>query len=142
MKKILQKEHIQAFVNDFKGFALKGSMIDLAIGVVLGAAFGKVISSLVSDVIMPPLGFLMQGVDFNRLTFKLSGGPNPAEIKYGAFITSLIDFFIIAVIIFFVIKMMNKLRLRSEEAKNKDCSECLMSIPIKAKKCGHCGSKQ
>lgn len=132
-------KHVHTFLQDFKSFALKGSMVDLAIGVVIGAAFGKVVSSLVSDIMMPPLGFLMNGIDFSTFTLKLSDGTHPAEIKYGLFITALINFLIVALVIFFVIKAMNKLRLKTEEVKTRDCPECMMSIPVKAKKCGHCG---
>lgn len=134
-----------SWIKEIKEFALKGSMVDLAIGVVIGTAFGKVVSSLVSDIIMPPIGFLLNGVDFSALSFKLSfpgSSSAPIEIKYGLFINTIIDFFIIALVIFFVIRGMNRLRPSPPQPipTTKNCPECLMEIPINAKKCGHCCS--
>ncbi len=130
---------------DFKKFALKGNMLDLAIAVVIGAAFGKVVNSFVSDVMMPPLGFLIGGVDFNSLAIKLSVPgihQAPVEIRYGAFISSLIDFLIISGAVFLALKAIMKMRKASpaEEAQTKDCPECCSPIPLKAKKCPHCCS--
>ena len=131
---------------EFKTFAVKGSMVDMAIGIIIGAAFSKVVSSLVADIIMPPLGLLIGGVDFSKLAFSMhvpgSSGP-PVELKYGVFINSLIDFFIVATVIFLVIKAMNKLyhtEAKAEAPKTQDCPECRMQIPVDAKKCGHCCS--
>jgi large conductance mechanosensitive channel len=134
-----------SFWQEFKTFALKGNMVDMAIGIIIGAAFGKVVSSLVSDVIMPPLGLLIGGIDFNQFVYKMhipGTSAAPVELKYGAFINNLIDFLIIAGVIFFIIKAMNKLRWHEEKEapQTKDCPECRMSIPFDAKKCGHCGS--
>lgn len=132
-------------VKEFKEFALKGNMVDLAIGVVIGGAFGKVVSSLVTDIIMPPIGLLLGGVDFSSLSINL-GAPEsilpPVQIKYGLFINAAMDFFIISAVIFSVIKGMNKLRTEkpAEAPSTKDCPECLMQVPVKAKKCGHCCS--
>lgn len=129
---------------EFKEFALKGNMVDLAIGVIIGTAFGKIVSSLVSDVLMPPLGLLLGGVDFSDLALKLSlpgSAGQPVELKYGLFINALIDFLIIAFVIFLVIKAMNKLRPTAAPPQvTKECPECLMEVPLKAKKCGHCCS--
>lgn len=134
-----------SLIQEFKKFAMRGNMVDLAIGVIIGAAFGKVVSSLVNDVMMPPIGYFLGGVDFSNLTFKIKDATatNPAvEIKYGAFVNTIIDFAIIAFVIFVVIKVMNKmLPPPVEEVKTKDCPECLMPVPVKAKKCGHCQSK-
>lgn len=132
-------------IKEFKDFALKGNMVDLAIGVIIGAAFGKVVSSLVSDIIMPPIGLLIGGIDFSALSVKMSlpgSSLPPVEIKYGLFINNLIDFFIISAVIFLAIKGMNKLRKSSpkEASKTKVCPECFMEVPIEAKKCGHCCS--
>lgn len=132
------------WIKEFKDFAVKGNMMDLAIGVILGIAFGKVVNSLVSDILMPPLGMLIGGVDFSALSIKLpvplSTVP-PVEIKYGLFINAVISFLIIAFAIFLVIKGMNKLRPPAKAAPTtKECPECLMAVPLKAKKCGHCGS--
>jgi large conductance mechanosensitive channel len=129
---------------EFKEFALKGNMVDLAIGVIIGTAFGKIVSSLVSDVLMPPLGLLLGGVDFSNLSLKLNlpgSAGQPVELKYGLFINALIDFLIIAFVIFLVIKAMNRLRPAPVPPQiTKECPECLMEVPIKAKKCGHCCS--
>lgn len=130
---------------EFKTFALKGNMIDMAVGIIIGAAFGKVVSSLVSDVIMPPLGLLLGGMNFSSFAFTLkqAAGTEPAILlKYGDFINNAINFLIVSIAIFFVIKAMNRLRgEQPPEPTTKDCSECLMAIPLSAKKCGHCGSK-
>lgn len=132
--------------NEFKTFALKGSMVDLAIGVIIGAAFGKVISSLVTDIIMPPIGLLLGGIDFTQFSLKMhlpgSTAP-PVDWKYGAFLSNLLEFAIVAFAIFMIIKMMNSLRKKKdkEEApKTQDCPECRMAIPVDAHKCGHCCS--
>lgn len=134
-----------SFAKEFKEFAMKGNMVDLAIGVIIGAAFGKVISSFVSDVIMPPIGLLLGGVDFSQLSLKMESpikDSAPVEIKYGMFLNTLIDFLIIAFVIFLVIKFMNRLRKspQIEAPITKPCPECLMEVPVKAKKCGHCCS--
>lgn len=136
-----------SLLQEFKTFALKGNMIDMAIGIIIGASFSKVVSSLVSDIIMPPLGLLIGGMDFNNFSFKMHKPgtvSDVVELKYGAFINSMIDFLIIAVAIFAVIKLVNMLRQSKEEVpetpKTKECSECRMSIPVDAKKCGHCCS--
>lgn len=134
-----------AWLKEFKEFALKGNMVDLAIGVIIGAAFGKVVSSLVSDIIMPPIGLLLGGVDFSDLSVKMHipGTESPSvEIKYGLFTNNLVDFFIISGVIFLTIKVMNHLRVppHAPELLTKECPECCMQVPIKAKKCGHCCS--
>lgn len=129
---------------EFKAFALKGNMVDMAIGIIIGAAFSRVVSSLVSDIIMPPLGLFLGGVDLSRFSLKMNFpgySAKAVELKYGAFINSMMDFMIIALAIFAVIKVMNKLRQPDTQAsKTKDCPECRMSIPIDARKCGHCCS--
>lgn len=106
-----------SFVQDFKEFAIKGNMVDMAVGIIIGAAFGKVISSLVSDVIMPPLGILIGGVDFTDLAVTLKAAADGAEavtLKYGAFLQTMFDFLIIAFAIFMVIKVMNKMKKKAE----------------------------
>jgi len=114
------------FVQEFKEFAVKGNAADLAIGIVIGAAFGKIVSSLVSDIIMPPIGLLLGGVDFNNLFIDLSGKgyeslaaakqAGAAVIAYGSFINTIIDFLIIALAIFIVIKQINKLKKKEVKA--------------------------
>ncbi|WIY60650.1 large conductance mechanosensitive channel protein MscL [Bacillus arachidis] len=100
-------------LNEFKKFALKGNVMDLAVGVVIGGAFGKIVSSLVADVIMPLVGLLLGGINFTGLSFKFGG----AVVKYGAFIQTVVDFLIIAFSIFLFIKLFNKLAFKKEEEK-------------------------
>ncbi len=110
---------MKKFVKEFKEFAMKGNMIDMAVGVVIGGAFGKIVSSLVSDVIMPPLGVLIGGVNFTDLavTLKQAVGDVPAvELRYGAFIQTIFDFLIIAFAIFLFVKLINSLRRKQEAA--------------------------
>lgn len=132
-----------SIIKEFKEFALKGNMVDLAIGVIIGASFNKVISSLVSDITMPILGLFTGGIDFSQQAFQLHLPGTlkpPVEVKYGSFINNIIDFLIIAVVIFIVIKAMNRLRSKPKkvEATEKKCPLCCMAIPVEAKKCGHC----
>ena len=100
---------------EFKEFALKGSVIDLAVGLIIGAAFGAVVNSLVKDVMMPPLGYIIGQVDFSQLSLKLGSGDPPVEIKYGAFINAVIGFVIQAMAIFIVIKAINMARRKKEK---------------------------
>lgn len=134
-----------SFIQEFKTFAMRGNVVDLAIGVIIGAAFGKIVNSLVNDIIMPPIGALLGGVDFSNLAITIHPATesSPAVlIKYGSFINTIVDFGIIAFVIFMVIKAMNEfLPPPVVEPTVKDCPECLMSIPVKAKKCGHCQTK-
>lgn len=139
-------------LKEFKEFAMRGNVMDMAIGIIIGAGFGKIISSLVSDVLMPPIGKLMGGVDFSNLFVSLSGGEyasldaakaaGAATLNYGVFLNTVIDFVIVAFAVFILVKAMNKAK-RKEEAPaaaptTKSCPECLMEIPIKAARCGHC----
>jgi large conductance mechanosensitive channel len=130
-------------LKEFKEFAMKGNVIDMAVGIIIGAAFGKIVTSLVSDVIMPPIGVVLGNVDFSSLavTLRQKSGDVPAvTIRYGVFINTIIDFLIVAFAIFFVIKQLNRLKkpAPAPEATTKDCPRCLMAIPIKATRCGHC----
>src|SRR6056297_126136 len=107
-----------SMIQEFRAFAVKGNMIDMAVGIIIGAAFGKIISSLVNDVIMPPLGLLIGGVDFSDLAVVLKEAEGEAEavlLSYGAFINNIIDFAIIAFAIFLAIKVMNRLKRQEEE---------------------------
>ncbi len=132
-----------ALWKEFKTFAVKGSVVDLAIGVIIGASFGKVISSLVADVAMPPLGIMLGGVDFSgfHIILKPAMNGNPAiSLNYGVFINTLLDFLIVASIIFFVIKIMNRVHLTSL-LRTKECPYCISPISDKATKCKFCGSE-
>jgi len=132
---------------EFKEFAMRGSVVDLAVGVIIGAAFGKIVSSLVNDILMPPLGMLIGGIDFSDMVLTLKapiGNAKPVMVHYGVFINNVIDFMIVAFCIFLVVKGMNALK-RSEpapapESTEKSCPQCCMVIPIQAKRCGHCTS--
>jgi large conductance mechanosensitive channel len=138
-------------LKEFKEFAMRGSVLDLAIGVIIGAAFGKVVSSLVDDVIMPPIGKLLGHVDFSNLFINLSdahfntladakraGAPT---LNYGIFLNTIINFLIVAFAIFLVVRAVNKwLPKPAPPVTTKECPQCAMSIPINAKKCGHCTS--
>jgi large conductance mechanosensitive channel len=137
-------------VQEFKKFALKGNMIDMAVGIVIGAAFGTVIKSLVSDVITPPLGLLTEKVDFENMGIVLRekvGETEEIRINFGSFLNELISFLIIALAIFMVIKVMNRVRAQFETEDEaaapttKKCDACKMEIPIDATRCGHCTSE-
>jgi large conductance mechanosensitive channel len=134
-------------LKEFKAFISRGNVVDLAVGVIIGAAFGKIVSSLVSDIIMPPIGLILGKVDFSSLFINLgdkhydsiaaakaAGAPT---INYGLFINSVIDFTIVAFVIFLLIQQMNKL-MKKPDPSTKDCPRCTSSIPVKATKCPHC----
>ena len=113
-----QQERIMSIMTEFKEFAIKGNAVDMAVGIIVGAAFGKIVSSFVNDVIMPPIGLLIGGVDFSKLTFTLkeaSGDVAAVMISYGKFIQTVIDFTIIAFVIFIVIKTINSQKRKEEE---------------------------
>ena len=140
---------------EFKEFAVKGNAVDLAVGVIIGAAFGSIVASLVKDIIMPPVSLLTGGLDFSNKFVVLKAGANgatnfatPAEAvaakaitwNYGNFVTLVIYFLIVALCIFLVIRAMNKLKrpATDTEPTSKDCPACAMTIPIKATRCPHC----
>ncbi|MEK9180786.1 MAG: large conductance mechanosensitive channel protein MscL [Patescibacteria group bacterium] len=137
---------------EFKEFAIKGSVMDLAIGVIIGTAFGKIVTSLVNDVIMPPLGLLLGKVDFSNLYFNLSSRNFPSlaaaraagapTLNYGLFINAVIDFVIVAFVIFLLVKQINRLKRQSPPpaSNTKKCPYCFLEIPLPATKCGHCAS--
>jgi len=138
-------------LKEFKEFAMRGSVLDLAVGVVIGAAFGKIVSSMVDDILMPPIGRLLGKVDFSNLFINLgdksfdtlaaakaAGAPT---LNYGNFINTIINFLIVAFCIFLVVRSVNKwLPKPPAPVTTKDCPHCAMPIPIAAKKCGHCTS--
>ena len=111
-----------SILNEFKEFAVKGNMIDMAVGIIIGGAFGKIVSSLVADVIMPPIGILLGGVDFTDLSITLKGASGEAKavtLNYGNFVQTSIDFLIVAFAIFIMVKAINKLKRKEEEAPSK-----------------------
>jgi large conductance mechanosensitive channel len=134
---------------------LRGNVVDMAVGIIIGAAFGKIVSSLVKDVIMPPIGKLMGNVDFAGLFVNLGDVPyetlvaaqeaGAPTINYGIFINTVLDFIIVAFAIFMAIKAMNSLKKKEEEAPaeptSKECPECLSEIPLAARRCKYCASE-
>ena len=138
-------------LKEFRDFLIKGNVVDMAVGFIFGAAFATLIKSLVTNVIMPPIGLLLGRVDFSQLIFSLDGNSyatlaelekaGAPAIKIGVFLNDTISFVILGFVMFMFIKSYNK--LKKEEvvvAKTKVCSECAMEIPVAAKKCGHCGN--
>jgi large conductance mechanosensitive channel len=138
---------------EFKEFAMKGNVMDMAVGIIIGAAFGKIITSFVSDVLMPPIGLLLGKVDFSNLFLNLSGTAYPsmaaakeagaATLNYGLFLNTVVDFLIVAFAIFLVVKQMNRLKRAEAPAPvtTKDCPFCASAIPLKATRCPHCTSE-
>ncbi len=148
-------------IKEFKEFIMRGNVIDLAIGFIIGAAFGKIVTSLVSDVLMPPVGLLLGKVDFSNLFISLSGSvytsladakaAGAPTINYGLFVNTLIDFLILAFVLFLVVKGFNsakrkmelaaKKKTASEAPSTKDCPRCFTTISIKATRCPNCTSE-
>ncbi|WP_171654791.1 large conductance mechanosensitive channel protein MscL [Paenibacillus foliorum] len=143
-------------IKEFKEFAMKGNMIELAIGVIIGGAFGKVVTSIVNDIVMPPIGLLLGRVNFTDLFISLNGVsyPNLAEAKkagaptlnYGLFINTILDFLIVAFVIFIAVKQLNRLRKKQQDKpepkmKMVECPECLSEIPEHAVRCKYCTAK-
>ena len=138
---------------EFKEFVAKGNVMDMAVGIIIGAAFGKIVSSFVADVLMPPIGLLLGKMDFTELFINLSGKPvatlaeakaaGVAVIRYGAFINTVIDFIIIAFAIFLVIQQLNRLKKAPQPAppNTKECPYCYSAIPLKATRCPQCTSE-
>ena len=138
---------------EFKEFAMKGNVLDMAVGIIIGAAFGKIISSFVADLLMPIIGLLLGKVDFSNLFVNLSGQAYPtiaaakaagaATFNYGIFINTVIDFLIIAFAIFLLIKQVNRFKRQPAPAapNAKDCPFCASAIPIQASRCPHCTSQ-
>lgn len=135
--------------DEFKKFLARGNVIDLAVGIIVGTAFGQIVSSLVKDVVMPPIGLLLGKVDFSNLYINLTGHPYPnlaaaqkagaPTINYGLFLNHVINFLIIAFVIFFAVRLINKFSLKKEDsATTKSCPYCFSSIPVQATKCAHC----
>ena len=138
-------------LKEFKEFAMKGNVLDMAIGVIIGAAFGKIVTSFVSDVLMPPLGLLLGRMDFSNLFFNLSGTSyasladakkaGAATLNYGLFLNTVIDFVIVAFVIFLLIRQVNRMRAPAATpvaAPTKDCPFCTSAIPVGAKRCPQC----
>jgi len=140
-------------LKEFKEFAMRGNVLDLAVGVIIGAAFGKIVSSLVDDILMPPIGKVLGHVDFSNLFINLSETSYPTiaaakavgspTVNYGIFLNAIINFLIVAFAIFLLVRTVNRWAAKPAPAAaptTKDCPQCAMAIPLAAKKCGHCTS--
>lgn len=144
-------------IREFREFALRGNVVDMAVGIIIGAAFGKIVDSLVADMLMPPLGLLLGSVDFSNLYFVLREGSSPVlagmslaearktgavTLNYGLFITHVISFLIVAFAVFLLVRTMNRLKRREEAAApapaTKECPFCASAIPLKASRCPYC----
>ena len=138
---------------EFKEFAMKGNVMDMAVGIIIGAAFGKIITSFVNDVLMPPIGMILGNVDFSKLFISLSNQSfatleeakkaGVVTINYGLFLNTVIDFLIVAFVIFMMIRQINRLKKEPEPAvpTSKDCPYCFSEIPVKASRCPSCTSE-
>jgi len=139
---------------EFKDFAMRGNVVDMAVGIIIGAAFGKIVSSLVNDVVMPPIGLLLGNVDFTELFINLSDQQyatlaaakeaGAATINYGMFVNTVLDFVIVAFAIFIMVRLMNRLKRQETPAPaiptTKECPKCLSTVPLKATRCAYCTS--
>jgi large conductance mechanosensitive channel len=140
-------------LKEFKEFAMKGNVVDMAVGIIIGAAFGRIVTSLVNDIVMPPIGLVLGHVDFSTLFINISGthyptlaaakAANAATINYGMFINDVIDFLIVAFVIFLIVRQVNRWRgpAPAPAPATKECPYCGTAIPIKATRCPNCTSE-
>ncbi|MGQ0549746.1 MAG: large conductance mechanosensitive channel protein MscL [Armatimonadota bacterium] len=138
-------------LNEFKQFAMRGNVLDMAVGIIIGAAFGGIVTSLVSDIVMPPIGLLLAKVDFSNLFISLSGQPyaslkaakeaGAATINYGIFFNAVLNFLIVAFAVFLLIRQVNRMVRPAPAPTTRECPFCLISIPINATRCAHCTSE-
>ncbi len=140
-------------LKEFKEFAMKGNVLDMAIGIIIGAAFGRIISSFVADILMPPLGLLLGKVNFSNLFFTLSGGTfatlddakkaGAVTMNYGVFLNTCIDFLLVAFVIFLLVKQVNRMRAPAPAppVATKECPFCTSAVPLKATRCPQCTSE-
>jgi large conductance mechanosensitive channel len=136
-----------SMMQEFKKFVMRGNVVDMAVGIIIGIAFGAIVTSLVNDIIMPPIGVLLGGVDFSGIATTVKEGAGttpPVLVKWGVFINAVINFLIVAFALFMLIKGMNAMKKKEEVAPaapaTKACPECAMTIPVNAKKCGYCAT--
>jgi large conductance mechanosensitive channel len=142
-------------LKEFKEFAMRGNVVDLAVGIIIGGAFGKIVSSFVGDILMPPIGLLLGKVDFSNLFIDLSGktyqslqeakAAGAATMNYGLFFNTVLDFLIVAFAVFLLVKQINRLKREEQPAPvattTKDCPFCFSAISLKATRCPHCTSE-
>ncbi|HEX9387266.1 MAG TPA: large conductance mechanosensitive channel protein MscL [Anaerolineales bacterium] len=125
-------------LKEFREFAIRGNVVDLAVAVIIGGAFGKIISSLVDNILMPLIGLLIGGIDFKSLAFTIGG----AKVEYGLFIQNVVDFIIITFVIFFIVRAMNRFKKQEPTTPTtKECPHCFTTIPLKATRCPNCTSQ-
>jgi large conductance mechanosensitive channel len=141
-------------IKEFKEFAMRGNVLDMAVGIIIGAAFGQIVSSFVQDVLMPPIGRLLGHMDFSNLFVSLSGvhydtlaaakAAGAATLNYGLFLNSVVNFLIVAFAVFLLVRQVNRLAPKPAPAAaapaTRDCPYCLSAVPVKATKCAHCAS--
>jgi large conductance mechanosensitive channel len=156
----IDEEKKMRMINEFKEFAMRGNVVDMAVGIIIGGAFGTIVKSLVDDVLMPPIGLLLGGIDFSNFFLVLKQGPKAAApyaaladakaagavtVNYGVFLNALISFLIVAFAVFMLVRGMNVLRRRQEAPPaapaTKECPYCMSTIAIKASRCSHCTSE-
>ncbi len=142
-------------IKEFKEFAMRGNVLDMAVGIIIGAAFGQIVNSFVQDVLMPPIGRLLGHVDFSNLFVSLSGthydtlaaakAAGAATLNYGLFLNTIINFLIVAFAVFLLVRQVNRLAPKPAPAPaapaTRDCPHCLSAVPVKATKCAHCTSE-
>jgi large conductance mechanosensitive channel len=140
-------------IKEFKELAMRGNVLDMAVGIIIGAAFGQIVTSFVQDVLMPPIGRLLGHVDFSNLFVNLSGthyptiaaakGAGAATLNYGLFLNTIINFLIVAFAVFLLVRQVNRLAPKPAPAPaaTRDCPYCLTAIPLKATRCAHCTSE-
>jgi large conductance mechanosensitive channel len=141
-------------LKEFREFAVKGNVLDMAVGIIIGAAFGKIVTSFVEDVVMPPIGLVLGKVDFSNLFISLNGQSYPsvaaakqagaATLNYGLFVNNIVSFLIVAFAVFLLVKGVNRLRREEqqvEEVTEKDCPYCLSKVAVQASRCPHCTSE-
>ena len=141
-------------LKEFKNFAMRGNVLDMAVGIIIGAAFGKIVTSFVEDVMLPPLGRLLGHVDFSNLFFSLTGASydtlaaakaaGAPTLNYGMFLNTIFNFLIVAFAVFLLVRQVNRWAAKpaaAAEPATRDCPQCLMAIPVKARRCGHCTAR-
>jgi len=137
-------------LKEFREFIMRGNVVDMAVGVVIGVAFGRIVTSLVNDIIMPPIGLALNGLDFTNLFVALRGGPYPSlaaakaagvpTINYGVFLNTVIDFVIVAFLVFLMIRQINRMQQPAAAVSTKDCPYCRLAVPVDATRCAYCTS--
>lgn len=138
-------------LKEFKEFAMRGNVIDMTAGIIIGAAFGRIVTSLVNDIVMPPIGLILGKVDFSSLFINLTGtsyaslqqakAAGAATINYGLFLNVVLDFLIVAFVLFLLVRQINRLKRQPAAPTTKECPYCLSGIPLKATRCPHCTSQ-